>query len=443
MTAHILIPALDDERPATLSPAIVDGLLKKQPRVRRPGAQRRPRDEGDQRPLRRARGDGRGDRRRLRRRADVRRLAGAAVRGARSGDSGGRGWHAAAQARRGCARAPPPGQGALPRAGAPEAAHRSGAARGARRRRASGDCRRDGEVRCSGCASRAPCGPATGSPWSRPPARSSATSSTPVSPSFERSDSSRSTRRASSRGRAMSPGRADVRAAAFRRAWDDPTVAALIAARGGYGSVQMLPLLDREAVRRHAQGVHRLQRQHVDPELAHAAVRHRVVPWPDDRRALRPGRRGLRPRHVRALPVQARGRWRDRASAPRDDCSGRGERHAPRRDADAAHGVARHAVRVRSAARIRAVPRRSGRTAVSHRPHADAAAAERPPRRARRPSSSASCRDATSPTGAPTARVDGCRRHGAAFAGRCCSACRPGHTSGATLTLPFGVRARA
>ena len=29
MTAHILVPALDAERPATLSPAIVDGLLKK------------------------------------------------------------------------------------------------------------------------------------------------------------------------------------------------------------------------------------------------------------------------------------------------------------------------------------------------------------------------------------------------------------------------------
>ena len=29
MTAHILIPALDEERPATLSPAIVDGILKK------------------------------------------------------------------------------------------------------------------------------------------------------------------------------------------------------------------------------------------------------------------------------------------------------------------------------------------------------------------------------------------------------------------------------
>ena len=30
MTAHILIPALDEERPATLSPAIVDGLLKQE-----------------------------------------------------------------------------------------------------------------------------------------------------------------------------------------------------------------------------------------------------------------------------------------------------------------------------------------------------------------------------------------------------------------------------
>jgi beta-N-acetylhexosaminidase len=30
MTAHILIPALDEERPATLSPQIVDGLLKQQ-----------------------------------------------------------------------------------------------------------------------------------------------------------------------------------------------------------------------------------------------------------------------------------------------------------------------------------------------------------------------------------------------------------------------------
>ncbi|HEY3885318.1 MAG TPA: LD-carboxypeptidase [Vicinamibacterales bacterium] len=34
------------------------------------------------------------------------------------------------------------------------------------------------------------------------------------------------------------------RAAAFRRAWIDPSISALVAVRGGYGSVQMLPLLD-------------------------------------------------------------------------------------------------------------------------------------------------------------------------------------------------------
>jgi muramoyltetrapeptide carboxypeptidase len=35
-----------------------------------------------------------------------------------------------------------------------------------------------------------------------------------------------------------------VRAAAFRRAWEDPDVAALLAVRGGYGSVQLLPELE-------------------------------------------------------------------------------------------------------------------------------------------------------------------------------------------------------
>jgi muramoyltetrapeptide carboxypeptidase len=39
-------------------------------------------------------------------------------------------------------------------------------------------------------------------------------------------------------------GSAEVRATAFRRAWDDPTISALIAARGGYGSVQLLPHFD-------------------------------------------------------------------------------------------------------------------------------------------------------------------------------------------------------
>lgn len=45
-------------------------------------------------------------------------------------------------------------------------------------------------------------------------------------------------------------GDAGLRAGAFRRAWADDTVAALIAVRGGYGSVQMLPLLDPAEIRR-------------------------------------------------------------------------------------------------------------------------------------------------------------------------------------------------
>jgi muramoyltetrapeptide carboxypeptidase len=45
-------------------------------------------------------------------------------------------------------------------------------------------------------------------------------------------------------------GTAAVRAAAWQRAWSDESIAALIAVRGGYGSVQILPLLNDDAVRR-------------------------------------------------------------------------------------------------------------------------------------------------------------------------------------------------
>lgn len=39
-------------------------------------------------------------------------------------------------------------------------------------------------------------------------------------------------------------GTAESRAAAFQKAWADPSIAAIVAARGGYGSVHLLPLLD-------------------------------------------------------------------------------------------------------------------------------------------------------------------------------------------------------
>jgi muramoyltetrapeptide carboxypeptidase len=45
-------------------------------------------------------------------------------------------------------------------------------------------------------------------------------------------------------------GPAELRAAAIRAAWEDPSIAGIVAVRGGYGSVQVLPLLDPADARR-------------------------------------------------------------------------------------------------------------------------------------------------------------------------------------------------
>ena len=45
-------------------------------------------------------------------------------------------------------------------------------------------------------------------------------------------------------------GTPELRAGAFSRAWTDPSIAAIIAVRGGYGSVQLLPLLEEALIRR-------------------------------------------------------------------------------------------------------------------------------------------------------------------------------------------------
>ncbi len=46
-------------------------------------------------------------------------------------------------------------------------------------------------------------------------------------------------------------GSPEVRARAWSAAWQDPSIAAIVAARGGYGSVQLLPLLDQAETRNH------------------------------------------------------------------------------------------------------------------------------------------------------------------------------------------------
>jgi muramoyltetrapeptide carboxypeptidase len=43
-------------------------------------------------------------------------------------------------------------------------------------------------------------------------------------------------------------GSAELRAASFMKHWTNPSISALLAVRGGYGSVQLLPLLDRATV---------------------------------------------------------------------------------------------------------------------------------------------------------------------------------------------------
>jgi muramoyltetrapeptide carboxypeptidase len=45
-------------------------------------------------------------------------------------------------------------------------------------------------------------------------------------------------------------GSPEIRATALRAAWNDPSIAAVIGVRGGYGSAQILPLLNREEARR-------------------------------------------------------------------------------------------------------------------------------------------------------------------------------------------------
>ena len=47
-------------------------------------------------------------------------------------------------------------------------------------------------------------------------------------------------------------GSADLRARDFRSAWTDPSIAGVVAARGGFGSVHLLPLLDAAIIRQHA-----------------------------------------------------------------------------------------------------------------------------------------------------------------------------------------------
>ena len=229
--------------PASFSPRIVTELLKTDAGLRRRRHQRRPRHEGGQRDDAAARGDGRGHRRRLRRRAALQlarptsrwRRIEALIRAAESGAlPQTRIDDALARQQRGrrsasCAQRPRP----------PPPLDVVGCARASGRRRRR--WRRGGDAAHGGRPRQVPAGPAraAASRSSRRPARSIARSSRPASPSCGGSASSpSSTTRSSTREAIVGRAAARARAGAAARVSTRLDVDAIIAVRGGYGSVE-------------------------------------------------------------------------------------------------------------------------------------------------------------------------------------------------------------
>ena len=94
------------------------------------------------------------------------------------------------------------------------------------------------------------------------------------------------------------------------------------------------------------QGLRGLQRQYVAPDLVQSGLRPGGVSRTDGGGAVRAGRRRLRSGLVPARCDRHAAGWRDGHERCRDPCTGRSSRAPGRRDADAARGLARHAIRL-------------------------------------------------------------------------------------------------
>ncbi len=150
-------------------------------------------------------------------------------------------------------------------------------------------------------------------------------------------------------GMSRAPGR--VRAQAFLGAWRDPSVKALVAVRGGFGSVHVLPLLDKEDLRRTPKAF--IGYSDLTTVLTYLTTLHGIVSFhgPMLDRRLGRGVEGYdRDSFVRAL-TQAEPLGELGGGHARGASTGRSGGAADGRDAGAARGVARHALRVQAAAR--------------------------------------------------------------------------------------------
>ena len=233
-------------------------------------------------------------------------------------------------------------------------------------------------------------------------------------------------------------GSVQTRVDAIHKAWADPGIAALIAMRGGYGSAQLLPLLDTQLLRSSCKpligysditallslylqnGLTAIHGPMIDrrlskgPDAYHEDSFRRVVMTAEPAGDLRPDR-------LETLASRLR------------------DRRARRRDPHAVDGVDGHAVGVRGAGGLRAVPRRHRRASVSHPSSADTSRAGRRVARARAIvfGEFPGCDE---PGGDPAIK-DVLREFTADFRGPVLFNFPSGHTTGPTWTLPFGVRA--
>ena len=111
----------------------------------------------------------------------------------------------------------------------------------------------------------------------------------------------RSTTTGCLRSAALSRATAALRASAIHDAWRDPSIAALIAVRGGYGSAQLLPLLDPDLMRAAAKVF--VGYSDITALLTfHTPARSGGLSRSDDRAPDRRGRSRLRPRLVPGAP---------------------------------------------------------------------------------------------------------------------------------------------
>ena len=175
-------------------------------------------------------------------------------------------------------------------------------------------------------------------------------------------------------------GSAAIRARAIEQAWRDPAVAGLIAVRGGYGSAQVLPLLDRDAARRARKPF--IGCSDLTAVLTVLTTSCDLVAFHGPMLAGRSslGEAGYDRASFLAALTRREPMGELQAPAARDAAAGRSGRRAARRNAHAAAGLAGDAVRLCPAGRPRALSRRGRRAAVPAGPHGDAAAADGPAR---------------------------------------------------------------